>query len=355
MLDNDGDTLVDEPGEDLLAFDFGPVAPERLIGLTFEITEGTGAGQGRVIESAVIIGRNGVDDDDDGDIDDLDELLVLITLDVDQPGDPTNLDLDPASSPWEIVPDGTSRFAISTTNPNFFAVEEEQVDLLLIFNDDSVAERSDTRRNPSAEGISELPDPDRFGLEDAFDAPEDTLVRLGGLGMGPNIRIGDVAFPGGITQSGIETTKIFLGKGPAGGILVLDDVAARPAFDAEGFPVPEEELFRTVTEVHAGPGDDLIRISLQRSDGLIGVVDGAPFPVTLVSVDGATGNDEIVQWLRLEAPDPASVRLTGDAKFTLRITTDMVKEFDVVLPAARTVNTPLTLDVEFEAPDRPRR
>ena len=57
--DNDGDGDIDEADEDRSEFDFGASGAERPIGLTFEITEGTGAGQSRIIESAVVLPNDG--------------------------------------------------------------------------------------------------------------------------------------------------------------------------------------------------------------------------------------------------------------------------------------------------------
>ena len=97
------------------------------------------------------------------------------------------------------------------------------------------------------------------------------------------------------------------------------------------------------------PRDDLILISLQRPDQLFSEIDGVAFPLSLVSVDGAAGDDEILQWVRLEGHDAAKPRLSADAIFTLRVTTTVVNEFEVVLPAANTLGSEaIVLDVEFE-------
>ena len=46
--------------------------------------------------------------------------------------------------PWDVPPDATSRYAINRTNPNFFVIEEEQVDIATVFHTESVADNTGT-------------------------------------------------------------------------------------------------------------------------------------------------------------------------------------------------------------------
>src|SRR5207247_2166480 len=80
------------------------------------------------------------------------------------------------TDPHEFVP---------AANPNLLASEAEQVDILNLYNDDSVA--------------------DRLGSM--------TDTRITGLGLGPDRVIGGRTYPGGITYENLEMVRIDLGRG----------------------------------------------------------------------------------------------------------------------------------------------
>jgi Ca2+-binding RTX toxin-like protein len=180
--------------------------PEKygdLVDYTLEITAGEGKGQARIIT-----GYN----PDSG----------IIALD----------------RAWEDLPNDTSQFTISTTNPNLLVDETEQVDVVTVFNNDSVTD----------------------------DAGVLTENRLSGFGMGNQIVLEGNTFKGGINYFEMENFTANLGKGD--NQLTINSTHTR------------DDGFRTVTVINAGQGDDAIDVNLSANQGLI-------------AIKGETGNDNI--------------------------------------------------------------
>jgi Ca2+-binding RTX toxin-like protein len=188
---------------------------DDLIDYTFEITEGTGRG------------------------------LALIINQVTESDGVVTLSFGPDSD-WSELPDNTSNFTLSTTNPNLLVDELEQVDVLTVFNDESVTDDVGTL----------------------------TANRLYGLGMGSDLTLGTTTFNGGITYGELENVTINLGKG--NDTLNVTGTHTRGGVDPEA-----EDFFQTVTLVNAGRGGDTINIDLH-SD-----VDG------FFAVKGEEGDDSI--------------------------------------------------------------
>ncbi|MDM8557941.1 LEPR-XLL domain-containing protein [Candidatus Parabeggiatoa sp. HSG14] len=180
--------------------------PEKygdLVDYTLEITAGEGKGQARIIT-----GYN----PDTG----------IIALD----------------RAWEDLPNDTSQFTISTTNPNLLVDETEQVDVVTVFNNDSVT--------------------DDVGVL--------TENRLSGFGMGNQIVLEGTTFQGGINYFEMENFTANLGKGD--NQLTINSTHTR------------DDGFRTVTVINAGQGDDVVDVNLSANQGLI-------------AIKGETGNDNI--------------------------------------------------------------
>ncbi|MFU8789007.1 MAG: calcium-binding protein [Methylobacter sp.] len=108
----------------------GYTSIEQLLTLTVEITDGSGKGQARIVESVELDGDN-------------------VVLNV-GPGSPSL-----PAWPWESEnrPNATSSFTLSDTNPNLLVNEAEQVDIVTIFNNDSEVDESGILTRDSLTGF----------------------------------------------------------------------------------------------------------------------------------------------------------------------------------------------------------
>ena len=169
---------------------------DDLVDLTLEITAGTAKGEARIITG--FNAETGV-----------------IAID----------------TPWDDErPDETSEFTLSTTHPNLLVDETEQVDVVTVFNNDSLADDS---------GVL-------------------TQDRLSGFGMGSdNLVLEGTAFRAGINYFDMENFTANLGKGD--NTLTVNSTHTR------------EDGFRTVTLINAGQGEDRIDVNLDENQGLIGI------------------------------------------------------------------------------------
>lgn len=112
--------------------------------------------------------------------------------------------------------------------------EAEQVDVATVFNHESVADNTGTL----------------------------TATRLYGLGMGPDIELDGVTWPGGLTYADLENLTIHMGRG--------DDSLAI-------YGTHNRDDFRTVTIVNTGAGDDNVTAVLESEGGRVaaGSVDAS--------------------------------------------------------------------------------
>ncbi|RKZ88438.1 MAG: hypothetical protein DRR16_04890, partial [Candidatus Parabeggiatoa sp. nov. 3] len=173
-----------------------PQQYDDLVDLTLEITAGTAKGEARIITG--FNAQTGV-----------------IAID----------------TPWDDErPDETSEFTLSTTHPNLLVDETEQVDVVTVFNNDSLADDS---------GVL-------------------TQDRLSGFGMGSdNLVLEGTAFRAGINYFDMENFTANLGKGD--NTLTVNSTHTR------------DDGFRTVTLINAGEGEDRIDVNLDENQGLIGI------------------------------------------------------------------------------------
>jgi Ca2+-binding RTX toxin-like protein len=196
-----------------------------LVGKSLEITDGKGSEKlppFRIIDSYTESTLNG-------------DPVVILTF----------------TTPWEEVPDGTSKYTVTQESINFFVNEPEMVDFLTVFDNDSIADKS-------GQLINVTPEESAKGYED----------RLKGFGMGPDTMIGGRPQPGGITFGDLEVVTINLGRGS-------DNL------DVFGTP-KRDDGFQTWTIVNAGKGNDRINIDILAAD------DG------LLAVNGQEGEDQII-------------------------------------------------------------
>ncbi len=103
------------------------------------------------------------------------------------------------------------KYAITRESPNFWAIEEEQIDYLFLNNEDSPADNIiDTRK-----GL--LSDATTIGFDNNSTVEEFVTKmdgkRITGLGMGGDLYVGSVLQPGGITYGDLEVVEINLGRG----------------------------------------------------------------------------------------------------------------------------------------------
>ena len=230
VLDLDGQTLTVEL-QDLV--DAGIIADEsevsELLGRTAEITRGGAQDQFRLIINAVFVPA------DAGGPDRV-ELLLNEAFDV-----PDN---DPATE-----------YAITSESLNFFVDEAEQVDFMFLFDNDSPADSS--------------------GVIDS--------TRITGFNMGPDIEIGGILQPGGITYNDLEVVVANLGSGNNN--VEVRGTHVRP------------DGFQTWTILNTGGnfggGNDQVTISLKAEETpiLSGDVSGAASSSVTLAVAGALPAD----------------------------------------------------------------
>jgi Ca2+-binding RTX toxin-like protein len=193
----------------------------NLIGWTVEITEGTDAAVGK----------------------------FRLILGTEQQGDNTVLLLN---DPWEFTSEelaALTKYAITSESHNFFVNEEERVDILTVFHEDSLADNTGYL-------TGYLTDSAKEGYEN----------RIHGLGMGPDLSIGGEVQPGGITYGRIEVLVINLGLGDDE--FVVDSTHKR-------------DDFQTWTMLNTGNGNDIVTVTLDPAD------DG------LFAVNTEGGDDEV--------------------------------------------------------------
>lgn len=104
--------------------------------------------------------------------------------------------------------------------------ESRQVDVVTVFNNESVADNSGTL----------------------------TATRLYGLGMGPDMQLDGLTWPGGLTYTDMENLTIHMGPGND----TLDVYGAHNRDD-----------FRTVTVVNTGAGDDNVTVDIEAENGVV--------------------------------------------------------------------------------------
>jgi Ca2+-binding RTX toxin-like protein len=171
-----------------------------LLNRTITITEGPGLEQFRLIVAVAETGPN---------------------------GEHLRLELN---EPWDVPADqipGITKYALTEESINFFVKEEEQVDVLMLHHDDSMADSSGRM----------------------------TEDRITGLGMGPDLLIGGSLQPGGVTFENLEVATLQLGSG-------------REQFEVLGTP-SRRDNFRTWTMINTGDGDDQVTIALNALDAIV--------------------------------------------------------------------------------------
>ena len=104
--------------------------------------------------------------------------------------------------------------------------EAQQVDVATVFQDGSVADTTGTL----------------------------TATRLYGMGMGPDMQMDGLTWPGGLTYSNLENLTIHMGPGDD----TLDIYGAQNRDD-----------FRTVTIVNTGAGNDDVTVDIEAGDGVV--------------------------------------------------------------------------------------
>ncbi|MBI84895.1 MAG: hypothetical protein CMJ81_17005, partial [Planctomycetaceae bacterium] len=170
---------------------------DDLVERTVEITEGPGTGQFRLI-----IGVN--------DLGGTAELLL--------------------NEDWELAPQDlllVTKYAVTSMSLNFFVKEEEQVDFMTLFHEDSLADSVGTMSHS----------------------------RVSGFGMGPDLTIGGRLQGGGITYEQLEVVQLKLGAGD-------DDL------DLTGAPT-REDGYQTWTIVQTGAGDDQVTVSANAAETIV--------------------------------------------------------------------------------------
>jgi Ca2+-binding RTX toxin-like protein len=173
-------------------------------------------------------------------------------------------------------PEADDLFAITDLADTFFVAEEDQIDFMMVFDNDSVAD-----------------DVGAMYEEDVDPADDGVLMRgrLTGLGMGPDAFIGGALRLGGITFGDMEVVRVDLGKGSD--TLDVSYATKRPADDKR----PD---FFTQTIINTGEGDDTVTVELDDEDGAFAVDAGdgndlvdARDSTRQVVIFGGTDNDAL--------------------------------------------------------------
>jgi len=202
--------------------------PDRyseLVDLTLEITSGVGKGEARLITG-------------------YDPTTGVIAVD----------------KPWDAIPDTSSEFTLSITNPNLLVDETEQVDIVTVFNNDS---------NTDDTGVL-------------------TNNRLTGFGMGTDdIVLEGETFLNGINYFEMENFTGNLGNGD--NFLTINTTHIR------------DDDFHTVTIVNAGQGNDTIDVNLDINQGIIAIkgeagndsIDASDSELSIIAF-GDEGDDQLI-------------------------------------------------------------
>ncbi len=169
----------------------------------------------------------------------------------------------PAGAPADATLDDVTRYAITNESANFFDVEEEQSDWLIVNDSDSVASFSGRLSESTLEGYE---------------------VNLSGLGMGIDTVVGFGSsaklFPGGITYGDLEYVEINLGDGDND--MTVEATGARVDLETG------ESGFRTWTVIRTDRGQDTVTVSL-RDDTVELLVDEALTSFTDTTITNAAG------------------------------------------------------------------
>ena len=157
--------------------------------------------------------------------------------------DPTKIKLF-VNVDWDIAPADlatVTKYAVTNESPNFFAIEEEQADWLVLDDTDSVAAFSGVLTDSTIDGYE---------------------MNISGLGMGPDTLIGTRTLPGGITYGQLEYVEINLGKGGN-------------AFDV--LATAKRDDYRTWTVLRTNDGNDIVNVDLNAADEVLFSGTGASF------------------------------------------------------------------------------
>ncbi len=189
---------------------------------------------------------------------------------------------------WAFVPDvgadPSLEYAVSMTNPNLLVDEATRIDLLLVFNQESVADdRGRMDRTYEFTGEGRLAE----------------VYRIQGLGTGPDLVQRGTVISGGISTLDLENTTVYLGSGD-------DTLQVEATQTRRDDPTTEEdERFRAVTLVYTGLGNDDVTVNL--AAGGETVASGAVTSSSLRTL--------------LDAAAPFDTDGTGLAGFLVRVTT----------------------------------
>ncbi len=199
-------------------------------------------------------------------------------------------------------------FIITRESANFFVDENEQVDSLTLFHDDSVRDEASTI----------------------------TATRITGLGMGGDRTIGGRRQPGGITYGGLEELDVRLGKG-ADTLTIESTHAGTTRVDlGRGDDTVYVRTTNGHTTLLGGEDDDLVVVASTRPVFGVDLVD---FIRGLVTFDGGSGDDRLVVNDAAELDDS-----------TLTVTKSTVSGLDMA-----TVNEVQTVTVRAGRRDVPPR
>lgn len=222
----------------------------ELIGKTLEIAEGEVIDKFRLIVDAV------------QSTEDLDNTILTLNapFTVLQNGVETEVD----------IADGT-KYLITEESLNFFVNEEEQIDFMFLFHEDSVADSTGYRSDSTTVGY------EGNGLVEEF-ATKMNGKRIYGFGMGPDLMIGGLKHPGGITYADLEVVELNLGSGNEE--IIVTDTERR------------EDGFQTWTILNTGDGNDVVYVSLteERYELITGTVTSST-EVTLTDDGNPFGSD----------------------------------------------------------------
>jgi Ca2+-binding RTX toxin-like protein len=185
------------------------------------------------------------------------------TVEID--GLPTDVTILWLNEPLELEEDETleeiREYAITNESLNFFVDEDEQVDFMTVFHEDSMADNNDDVFNLAGHLTEATEDSKEDGYE----------MRITGLGMGPDTVIGGTAQPGGITYGRLEVVEINLGHGDDA--FVVDATHRR-------------DDFQTWTILNTGDGNDDVTISLSDQEQVLH--DGTATTATAATLEDSS-------------------------------------------------------------------
>ncbi|HET7352029.1 MAG TPA: hypothetical protein VFJ28_13915 [Marmoricola sp.] len=153
-----------------------------------------------------------------------------------------------------MLPGEFTEAPVTTPNPAFDVIEEDQVDTLVVDNHNSVASESGTL----------------------------TSSHLSGLGMGGPRTIGGIAFAGGITYTGLEALQILLGSGVDTFTVESTHHGRTEIATGAGADVVTVRGAAGHTRIDGGLGDDSFTVG---GSGLVDLLNA------LLVIDGGAGSD----------------------------------------------------------------